>query len=230
MSEKETQRAIKIIERYLYDLRTTRPSVKIAAARSAKGAGTVKQILKSANNVFVREGYAGLSFRKVSKEAGLSVGNINYYFATKQELVVATLQEALTDYVEAHIQHFEENRHAPIDILLNVVAFYVRDSQRSHPLFFQMWGYAGANHSAKEIIREFYRPIGRFVYYLVRACNPAFDHDQARDVVFQIFSLEQGMKLFIGMGPDDDTALQRAEDTIRDTTRRLVLGEQVVAG
>lgn len=222
VEQPSAQRAIETIEGYLAELRANRPGAQSVVARSAKGAGTVQQILAGAHTVFVRDGYAGLSFRKVAQETGLSVGNINYYFATKQALVVATLQEALIGYLEAHVAHFTQHRGSPVDILLSVVGFYVRDSHTSHPLFFQMWGYAGASDEAKVVIRDFYRPIGRFIYHLVRACNPAFDHEEARDIVFQIFSLEQGMKLFIGMGPTDDIAIKKAEQTIRETTRRLV--------
>ncbi|MCA9506751.1 MAG: hypothetical protein KC616_26930, partial [Myxococcales bacterium] len=57
---------------------------------------------------------------------------------------------------------------------------------------------------------------------LVKAANPSLDHTQIRRIVLQIFCLEEGMKLFIGMGPDDDVALLDAEADIRDLTRRIV--------
>ncbi len=198
--------------------------MRLAEGRSPRGARTVQQILEAAHKVFVEEGYAGLTFRRVAAASDITVGNVNYYFSTKHELIVATLKEALADYVEAHIHHVKNAGPAPIDILLEVVSFYVRGSEKSHPLFFQMWGYAGAEAEAKAVIRDLYRPIGRFIYYLVKACNPSLDHLEARKVVFQIFSLEQGMKLFIGMGPADDIAIQVAEDTIREATRKLVMG------
>ncbi len=75
------------------------------------------------------------------------------------------------------------------------------------------------------MVRTLYRPIGRFVYYLVRSANPKLNDVQIRQSVLQIFSLEEGYKLFIGMGPEDDTALSTAEQDIRTLTERIVFPE-----
>ena len=214
--------SVKDIYAYLKELSANRPSLKLAEGRSAKGANTLKQILAASNEIFINEGYAGLTIRKVAKKTGLSVGNVNYYFSAKHDLIVATLEEALADYVEEHIAHMKENPGSPMDVLLDVVGFYARTSATSYRLFFQMWGYAGSSAKAKQVLRDLYRPVGRFIYYLVRAANPDFTPEEARSAVFQIFSLEQGMKLFIGMGPEDDMAVQSAEELLRNATQRLV--------
>ena len=71
-------------------------------------------------------------------------------------------------------------------------------------------------------MRELYLPIGRFIFYLVRAANPKLSEDEIRQAVLQIFSLEEGYKLFIGMGPDNASAIRSAEQDIRSLTRRIV--------
>lgn len=194
----------------------------LAEKRSAKGGQTTATILKAARNVFIREGHAGLSLRKVAEEADVAVGNINYYFATKRELLEAMLREELADYVEEHIQQFEADRDSPMEILLNVVSYYVSNARVSHRFFYQMWGYAGSDDKARELIRDLYHPIGRFIYYMVKATKPDLSDRRVRQIVLQIFSLEEGLKLFMGMGPDDDTALKTAERDMRDLTRRIV--------
>jgi AcrR family transcriptional regulator len=192
--------------------------------RSPKGGQTIASILRAARTVFVRDGHAGLTMRKVADEAGVVVGNVSYYFPSKRMLLEAMLREELATYVEEHIRHFEADRHSPMEILLNVVTFYVANGRSSHPFFYQMWGYAGSDESAKAVVRDLYRPIGRFIYYIVKAANPAFSDARIRQIVLQLFSLEEGLKLFIGMGPDDDRALKTAERDIRELARRLVEG------
>lgn len=218
----EKQRGLAEIEAYLANLRRARPSVAMAAERSAKGGQTILTILKAARAVFLREGHAGLSMRMVAEEAGVALGNVSYYFPSKRALLEAMLKEELADYVEEHIRQFNASRDAPLDILLNVVEFYVSNARASHRFFFQMWGYAGADDSARALVRELYRPIGRFILSMVRAANPALSDARARQIVLQIFALEEGMKLFIGMGPDDDPALRTAERDMREATRRIV--------
>jgi AcrR family transcriptional regulator len=191
--------------------------------RSAKAAATIAEILRAGHRVFIRDGHAGLSLRKVADEAGVAVGNVSYYFETKRALIEAVLCEALADYVEEHIRQFEADRDSPLDILLNVVTFYVSNARTSNALFFHMWGFAASGPEAKELIRRLYRPIGRFIYFLVRAVRPEASEARVREIVLQLFSLEEGVKLFIGMGPDDNPALASAETHIRDLARRIVL-------
>lgn len=185
----------------------------------------MRAILAAARTVFIRDGHAGLTMRKVAATAGLAVGNVSYYFASKRDLIEATLREELADYVEEHVRQFEAGRDAPLDILLNVVGFYVANARHSHRFFYQLWGYAASNDEAKALIRDLYRPIGRFVYYLVKATKPKRPDGEIRRIVLQIFSQEEGLKLFIGMGPDDDPALRTSEADARDLARRLVLGD-----
>lgn len=225
MGEDGKQRAIAEIEAYLAEQRTVRPSVALSAGRSAKAAMTIGQILSAGHRVFIRDGHAGLSLRKVADEAGVAVGNVNYYFETKRALIEAILCEALADYIEEHIKQFEAGRDSPLDILLNVVTFYVSNARASHALFFHMWGFAASGPEAKDLIRKLYRPIGRFIYFLVRAARPEASESRVREIVLQLFSLEEGVKLFIGMGPEDNAALATAERHIRDLALRIVAAD-----
>lgn len=216
-------RAIAAIEGHLAAVRAGRPSVAKAHGLSPKGAKTLGVVLAAAHAVFIRDGHAGLSLRKVADEAGVALGNVTYYFPSKRELLEGLLREALADYIEAHIEHLARGRDAPLDILLNVLTFYVTNGRTTHPLFFQMWGYAASDAEAKALIRDLYRPIGRFIYLLVSAARPDATESRAREIVLQLFSLEEGLKLFIGMGPDDDHALRTAEAHVRDLARRVIL-------
>lgn len=214
--------AIAAIEEHLTAVRASRPSVALAGDLSTKGARTLLSILAASHRVFIRDGHAGLSMRKVADEAGVALGNVNYYFSSKRALLEATLREALADYVEAHIAQFEKDRDAPLDILLNVVTFYIANGRASHPLFFQMWGYAASDDEAKALIRELYRPIGRFIFLLVRAARPDAPEARVREIVLQLFSLEEGVKLFIGIGPADDAALMTAEAHVRALAEKVI--------
>lgn len=221
--DEEAARAFAEIETYLRETRFERPSVAKAHGLSPKGAKTLGLVLDAAHEVFIRDGHAGLSLRKVADEAGVALGNVTYYFPSKRELLEGLLREALADYLEAHLEHLERDRDAPLEMLLNVVTFYVSNGRETHPLFYQMWGFAASDIEAKQLIRDLYRPIGRFIFLLVNAARPDLSEPRIREIVLQLFSLEEGLKLFIGMGPDDDHALKSAEIHVRDLARRIVL-------
>lgn len=55
---------------------------------------TRARILEAAFQRLAREGYAALSVREIAKDAGLNHALINYYFGTKERLVVEVFEEA----------------------------------------------------------------------------------------------------------------------------------------
>lgn len=219
----DDQTAIDRSARLLAELIEARPSRALTAELSPKGARTFIEILQAARRIFIRDGHAGLSMRKVADEAGVALGNVNYYFGSKRELLEATLREALADYAEAHLAEIGAPGRAPHEILIDVMRFYIANGRATHPLFFQIWGYAGSGDDERAFVRALYRPIGRFVYYLVRAARPDLDDNGVRAIVLQLFSLEEGAKLFVGMGPEDDPALGDAESHIATLAMRIVM-------
>lgn len=61
-----------------------------------------------------REGHGGLSIRKISKEAGISIGLINHHYASKDDLVAAayeTLSLGLLEKVKARIETVRGDPH-----------------------------------------------------------------------------------------------------------------------
>jgi AcrR family transcriptional regulator len=65
-----------------------------ADAEAPQGADTKALILDAAFRRLAREGYAALSVREIAKDAGVNHALINYYFGSKQRLVVDVFEEA----------------------------------------------------------------------------------------------------------------------------------------
>jgi len=216
-------KAISAILAHLEELRSKRPSELQAAGKSAKTSETIRKIIAAAHEIFIQDGHAGLTLRHVADSAGIAVGNLTYHFPSKRVLLDAMLCEALADYVDEHIRIFKTGSDSPMEILMDVVEFHVHNGRQAHRFFYQMWGYAACDEEAKMTIRNFFRMIGRFIYYLVRAANPKLNDAQIRCATLQIASLEEGYKLFIGLGPDDNPAINRAEEDIRLLTEKIVM-------
>lgn len=53
---------------------------------------TRQAILQAARELFNRHGYNGVSIRDIARAAGISKGNLTYYFSRKEDLVEALLQ------------------------------------------------------------------------------------------------------------------------------------------
>lgn len=220
--ENGTASEIKRLVKRFAEINESRPSHKFAEERSAKGSQTIVAILTAAREVFAREGHAGLTMRMVAEETGIAAGNISYYFPSKRELLEAMLREELVNYIEEHIRQIENKIASPLEILLDIVEFYVGNSRSSYQFFYQLWGYAGSSRAAMALISELYRPVGRIIFHLIRLAKPELDYVDVRKLVLQIVSLLEGVRICIGLGPDDDIALRSVQKDVRELTRKII--------
>src|SRR5919199_1246174 len=55
---------------------------------AADGTGAREQIVRAAAESLLESGYAGTSVRTIAARAGVAIGNLQYYFPTKSELLV----------------------------------------------------------------------------------------------------------------------------------------------
>lgn len=83
------------------------------------------QIIDAAMRVFAQKGFARATNRDVAHEAGITTGLIYYYFASKEDLLKAALEERSPAQVIAHIT--PEMLEQPPDVLLPLLAMRVLD-------------------------------------------------------------------------------------------------------
>ena len=91
-------------------MRRIKPAATSVAARSGAavsatrrrgyqvGHDTRQMIVSVAGKVLVESGYQGLTLKRVADAAGISVGNLNYHFRTKESLIEALIEHVLTDF------------------------------------------------------------------------------------------------------------------------------------
>jgi len=56
-----------------------------------------EQIVRATIRCLARDGYSGLTMKKVARQAGVSPGILHYYFADKRAILVAALETVMTD-------------------------------------------------------------------------------------------------------------------------------------
>jgi AcrR family transcriptional regulator len=71
-----------------------KPVVQTAITAEADFSETKSKILDAAFQRLAREGYAALSMREIARDAGVNHALINYHFRSKDQLVVAVLDQA----------------------------------------------------------------------------------------------------------------------------------------
>jgi AcrR family transcriptional regulator len=67
------------------------------ALKTSKGLQRREQILAVARNLLIEEGYDRFVLRDIAAQCGMTIGNLQYYFRTRELLLEATARTALFD-------------------------------------------------------------------------------------------------------------------------------------
>ncbi|MDT7572810.1 MAG: hypothetical protein QOE05_2984, partial [Actinomycetota bacterium] len=71
------------------------------SGKTRKGEQTRAQILDTALDLFRTQGYAETTMRQIASAAGVAVGNAYYYFASKDQLILAFYERNHADHLAA---------------------------------------------------------------------------------------------------------------------------------
>ncbi len=96
--------------------------------RTSKAEQTRATIADAAMRLFRRDGYDGTTMRAIAREAGVSVGNAYYYFASKEHLIQAFYDGMQVEHAERSVavlareQAFDRRLRGVLEAWLEVAA------------------------------------------------------------------------------------------------------------
>jgi AcrR family transcriptional regulator len=103
--------------------------VRRRAPTQSRAQSTVADILAATARLIEREGYRALTTNRIARVAGVGVGSLYQYFATK-EAVVEALQEAHFEKMgHPFLARMEELTRAPLDEFVHGLALLMRTSE-----------------------------------------------------------------------------------------------------
>lgn len=163
-----------------------------------KGQKRFDEIVDSALELLIDRGYHNFSIRKVAESVGISVGNLQYYFPTKDALVQAMLDDTLRDYTDT----FDRIRHRGTakQQLTELVNTITEDlSTRKTTFFFpELWSLSNHEKSVNKMMEDLYSHYRGIMAEIIVDINPAISAAQAtRLALFFTCSIE-GHTVFIG--------------------------------
>ncbi|MGF6970901.1 TetR/AcrR family transcriptional regulator [Paraburkholderia sp. WC7.3g] len=143
-------------------------------ALTERGRNAVVRILKCATDIFVAEGYGGLTMRKVALNAGIALSNLQHYFPTREALFAALMRQTITEYAETNDSISQDTSLTAEERLEKIVRLLIEDDKqpRTQSLFINMWALAQTQDFAREIMDEAYAVQRRMIRTFVEAVNP----------------------------------------------------------
>jgi AcrR family transcriptional regulator len=190
-------------------------------ATSDKGRRRVSEILHAARDIVINESAARLTMRKVAAHCGITVGNVSYYFPSKQALLHDLCDAVVQGYAEDWAEIVEDVSLTPEERLVRVTRDIMEDlTTRGTTHFFpELWVMALHDPVAADSMEYIYA-IERAVFVkLIGQINPALSDEEQEILALYISSAMEGMTVFIG---HERKWRSRAAETINVATKTFL--------
>jgi AcrR family transcriptional regulator len=130
---------------------------KKRAATTDRGKERTAAILEAARDILTAAGFAGLSMRAVALRVGISLGNLQHYYASKEALIEALIEYMMDSYQAAISTVLQEHRRSdPIARFKRVVGMLwerVQDPRNAN-IFLEVWALSSRGGFAADIVRK----------------------------------------------------------------------------
>ncbi|MFY0682558.1 MAG: TetR/AcrR family transcriptional regulator [Thalassovita sp.] len=152
-------------------------------------------ILESTQSLLVEAGGAALTMRKVAEHAGISLGNLQYHFATRDLLLEALLARFVDGYVQdLNLQHIQSSGDLQQDLeaLLGAI-LQASDFDEGGALFKELWAAAQTSAGMAKVLTSYYQRLGQIYAQTLRQLVPAAQSDaQIQNAVAVLMPLFEG--------------------------------------
>jgi len=135
-----------------------------------------EQIVRATIRCLARRGYAGLTMKQVSREAGVSQGILHYYFPGKRAILVAALETVMADLdrrVAGAQARSGRDPRARLRALVRAALGTAVEAREVWAVFVEFWGETMHDRRLREVNAALYarmrRLLGRLVADGIRA-------------------------------------------------------------
>ncbi len=183
-------------------MRVQKSSVGIALprGRSGKGQHTSLAIALAAEKLLIEQGYHNFSMRKVAQTAGLTLGNLQYYFPNKDALIKAMLDNCIQRYLDRFEQtraHAGEDPEAQFKAIITLV-FKDLNRKTTTRFFPEVWSLSNHYGHAVKFMDEMYEKYRLILIEVMALINPRLSEHQLQQLALFISSSIEGHTMFVG--------------------------------
>ena len=194
-----------------------------APGQAPVSAGAMR-ILRAAIRLFIRAGGGAFTTRGVAKEAGLSLGAVQHFFRTREQLLAAMLQQFLSDYARAYDRLAAELPFNGEARLMGALDFLIADAWRpdARRFFFNLYALSCHNPFVARLFNEVYEHHRRRIAGFIGAARPSLTEQQCYDFALEVAALLEGLMVYTAPGAGSAAARGPLTELIKDSVRRLI--------
>lgn len=165
-----------------------------------KGRDVYEQILRSALDLLIDQGYRAVSMRRVAAASGVKLGNLTYYFPTKEDLVRELLNAVISSYEIEFDAVIHEQGASAIHRLEEICVLILEDigTKKTTRFFPELWALSNHDDFVLERMQELYARARHPIMQLISEINPALSADQCETIALFMSASMEGMTVFAG--------------------------------
>ncbi|MFT5579117.1 MAG: AcrR family transcriptional regulator [Paraglaciecola psychrophila] len=178
------------------------PTTTSRRRRSDKGENTAQSILLAAEQWLIEQGYHNFSLRKVAAAAEVTLGNLQYYYPSKDALIKAMLDNAITRYLIVFDRIRQSAGDDPKEQLKGLVSEIMHDltTYRTTVFFPELWSLSNHDDHATEFLDAMYEQYRQVLVEVISLINPTLSVQQLKRLAVFISASMEGHTVFIGHG------------------------------
>jgi len=155
-------------------------------ATQQKGLARLLSILEAARNIFMEQGYSSLTMRKVATRANISIGNLNYYYRTKEDLLRDLIDYTIIPYLEEFDRARKQAGESP--------------EKQTTAFFPECWALANHNAFVADLMDDMYSRAREPLNELIGQINPTFTRKESEQLALYMCATMEGLTIFAGHG------------------------------
>jgi AcrR family transcriptional regulator len=178
------------------------PDLKIAPRDGgyARGQDGFEQILRAALSLLVEHGSSALTLRRIAAESGMNVGNLNYYFRSKDDLIRELLNAVISSYEDSFDAIMHEPGATAEERLEKLVTLILEDitTKKTTRFFPELWVLSNHDRFVQDRMEELYDRARVSLNELIAEINPALPEDERETLALFISASMEGLTVFAG--------------------------------
>lgn len=182
-----------------------------------------REITGALSAVMAEKGYASATIQEIAKAAGLRPGLIHYHFSSKQNILIALLEELSEQFIDRYEQ-LVENVHTPEGLLEAFIEAQLGTGEGASETAMASWVAIGSEAVRQPEVRELYEEIiqrqKRLLEELLFGCG--LDEEEADDFATQIIAVTEGI-FRLASSTDHMIRPGSASDNLKNLVKRYLM-------
>ncbi len=136
--------------------------------------------------LLVKENYKDITMRKVAKEADVALGQVTYYYHTKEALLFSVIKEVVTYSIEDFIKKINKSKQKKEIAIKEYLSENLMQDKEMSVLIVNIMNESLFNEKLKNLSSQFFNRVFNYIYSLIEQENPNTSSEKIKESTIKI--------------------------------------------